>query len=269
MQVIGSGFLATNLREQFGDRHPAVTAVAAGVSSTSVVDPAAFDREAELVYRTVRDCHRQGRLVVFFSTASSAMYGASPLPATEAGPVYPTSVYGRHKLALEAVLRGSAARWLVLRLSHVVGPHQRAHQLIPALVSQVLSGRVAVSRGAYRDLVDVADVTAALEGLLSRGVHDVVVNVASGIPQPIELVVSEVERLLGVVARREVRDGPQGRTVVSLDRLCDLVPEWPAPDDPASHLSALLGRYVPPPGPEVALAAAAVATADHLEGERR
>jgi nucleoside-diphosphate-sugar epimerase len=71
--------------------------------------------------------------------------------------VEPRSAYGQHKLAVEGLIASSGARWLVLRLAHVVGIGQRPHQLLPAFVEQVRSGTVRLHRNAHRDLVDVRD----------------------------------------------------------------------------------------------------------------
>ncbi|MEU0533912.1 NAD-dependent epimerase/dehydratase family protein [Amycolatopsis tolypomycina] len=246
MQVIGGGFLAGHLRGHFGDRHPGVTAIAAGVSSTIVDAAAEFDREAELVYRVALDCRNRGRLAVFFSTASPALYGERSA-GTEGGPVFPASVYGRHKLALEAVLAASGAGWLTLRLSNLVGRGQREHQLLPTLVSQVRSGSVLVRRGVTRDLVDVRHVLAALDGLLRAGVRDTVVNVASGVPVPVERIIDGIERRLGTTANRQVVHRPASTAAVSLDRLRRLLPEVDGYGFGPGYLSTVLDRYVPVP----------------------
>ncbi|WP_284749940.1 NAD-dependent epimerase/dehydratase family protein [Amycolatopsis sp. RTGN1] len=244
MQVIGGGFLATHVRAHFGDRHPGVTAIAAGVSSTIVDSAAEFDREAELLYRVALECRDRGRLALFFSTASPVLYG-TPSPGTETGPVFPTSAYGRHKLALETVLAASGAGWLTLRLSNLVGSGQREHQLLPALIAQVRSGSVLVRRGVSRDLVDVRHVLAALDGLLRAGVRDTVVNVASGVPVPVERIIAGIETRLGTTAVKRVVHGPASTPVVSLDRLRRLVPEVGTFGFGPGYLSTLLDRYVP------------------------
>ncbi|MEV0131842.1 NAD-dependent epimerase/dehydratase family protein [Dactylosporangium sp. NPDC050688] len=248
MQIIGNGFLAKNLGEAFGDRFPEVTALAAGVSSTSVTDPAEFDREAEVLYAALRGCAAQDRTLLYFSTASFAMYGHTAAPAAEDGPLFPPSAYGRHKLALEACVRASGVRHVVLRLSHVVGPHQRPHQLLPAIVRQVGSGTVTVYRGAHRDLLDARDLMHAIDRLLVAGAGDVVVNVASGRPLPVEEIVDGVAKRLGAAPDRVYSTGPFSRTEVSLERLRTLVPDFGtvspvAPADPG-YLDMLLDRYL-------------------------
>lgn len=246
MEVVGSGLIARYLTSKIGERHPNVTAIAAGVSRTAVTSTVEFDREANLVVDVVRRCRRLGRLVLFFSTASVHMYGPDSA-GTETGPVFPISAYGRHKLGLEAMLKASDTEWLALRLSHVVGSGQKGHQVVPSLVQQVRSGLVTVYRDAHRDLIDARHVVWALDRMLADGVRDEVVNMASGRPEPIARILSAIEARVGLVARKEVADMPPSKTVVSIDRLLALVPEAKefgfGSDE---YLPDLLDRYVGP-----------------------
>lgn len=242
MRIIGNGFVAGHLTTALGDRHPHATVVAAGVSSTSVTDPALFDREAALLYRTLAECRAAGHRLVFLSTASFAMYGYPDAPAAEDDPVEPPVTYGRHKLALETVVRASGVEHLILRLSHVIGAGQREHQLLPAMVAQILGGTVTVLSGAHRDLLDVRDLVTVLDALLTAGVHGTVVNVASGVPQPIESIVDGIERRMGTTAARTHRPGPVARTPVDIGRLHALVP---GAVRPGGYLDRVLDAHLP------------------------
>jgi NDP-hexose 4-ketoreductase len=245
VEVIGRGFLALNLIDSFGRRHPDVTALAAGVSSTSVTAPADLDREASLLYRTLAACRARRRTLVFFSTASFAMYGSSTVPLRESDPICPPSVYGRHKLALESCVQSSGVDFLILRVSHLVGRHQRAHQVVPALARQVRTGTVTIYQGAFRDLLDMADLMVAIGALLDRRVRGQVVNVVSGVPQPVDRIVDGIEHRLGTIARRIPVPGAPVRTLVCAERLRQLAPGIglcrPGPD----YLDYLLDSYLP------------------------
>jgi nucleoside-diphosphate-sugar epimerase len=245
MRIVGNGFLAGHLAA-LAERHSDAVAVAAGVASTSVTDPGLFDRDAAMTYDVLRSC-RPTDTVVYFSTASAAMYGDADSPGDEAGPVYPTSAYGRHKLAMEAAVAASGKRWLILRLSHLVGSRQPPFHLLPALSERVLSGMVTIYPGARRDLLDLRHLLVALDRLLTDGVHGQIVNVASGVPQPIELIVSGIEQRLGRSPRHELRDVvPASRTnPVSVAKLTALVPEVADFGFGAGYLDALLDRYLP------------------------
>lgn len=222
MEIAGDGFIARNLRPLAGS-HPKVLVLARGVSTTRDVPQSAYEREAALVGDAIDRCRRQDLLLVFLSTASAAIYGAAGCAGREDADVRPCSPYGRHKLALERLIRRSGACYLILRLSHVVGPRQPPHQLLPSLTRAVRSGTVKVHRGAYRDLIGVAAVREIVDGLLTAGVAQQVVNVASGAPVTIEQIVDHVEQRLGVTACRQLVDAPE-RHPVSLEKLRHLMP---------------------------------------------
>ncbi|MFF4585017.1 NAD-dependent epimerase/dehydratase family protein [Streptomyces sp. NPDC001388] len=243
MKIVGTGFLAGALAPLEG-AFPDVVAVAAGVSGTGDIPGRAYAREAELVHRLLRECLREGRKLLFLSTASAAMYSDPHEPGRESGPVFPVNAYGRHKLGLEAVVAASGADHLILRLSHVVGPGQPPHQLLPALVRQLRSGRVRVHRGAWRDLVDVADVVTAVDRLVARGTSRTVVNVASGAAVPVELIVDHLAAGLGVSAVREYADRPQPHRVC-VDRLHRLVPELASRPADEEYARRVLDAHLP------------------------
>ncbi|NYH80925.1 nucleoside-diphosphate-sugar epimerase [Actinopolyspora biskrensis] len=227
-----------------GDRHPDVTVIAAGVTNVGTTSAEEFDREATLVYEALRRCRAQGRTVVFFSTASAGMYGATDSPGTEEGAVFPSTAYGRHKLGLERVLATSGADWLALRVSHVVGSGQRKYQLMPALANQVRAGAVTLHRGAVRDLIDAEHMVSILDRLLEKGVSGEVFNLASGFSYSVEEIVGELESSLGVVASKSVVESPTENASVSVGKIREYVPEFEEFGFGPGYLSLLLDRYL-------------------------
>ncbi|MEU2793377.1 NAD-dependent epimerase/dehydratase family protein [Streptomyces sp. NPDC007100] len=244
MEIVGRGFLAGHLAG-ISDHHPDVVALAAGVSAAGDIPPEQYTRESARLYEVLRYCEKHNRRLVFFSTASAGMYsvpGASP--GREDGPVYPATPYGRHKLALEAVVKSSDVEYLILRLSHVVGRHQPAHQLLPALVRQLVAGRLRVYRGAQRDLIDVEDVVKIVHTLLVDGRTRDVVNVASGHAPHIEDIVAHMENLLGTRAEKTYV-AASGAQPVSIDKLCRLVPPVYGLGFGPDYYRGVLDKYVP------------------------
>ncbi|MDT8909768.1 NAD-dependent epimerase/dehydratase family protein [Amycolatopsis sp. PS_44_ISF1] len=223
MEVIGSGFLAGRFADLAGSR-PGVVVAAFGVSVASGIPEADFTREATRLYELIRRCERREEKLVFFSTASAAMYAVPGEPGREDGPVFPSTAYGRHNLTLEAVLAASRVDYLALRLAHVVGPAQHARMLVPSLVRQIQSGAVRLYRGARRDLVDVDDLVDLTDRLLATGVSRTVVNVATGSAVPVERIVDHLEAELGVTADRAYVSEATSQPV-SVARLRHLVPE--------------------------------------------
>ncbi|MCQ6556744.1 NAD-dependent epimerase/dehydratase family protein [Streptomyces sp. C10-9-1] len=241
MDIIGRGFIARHLWP-LRDAHPGVTVLAAGVPRQHLPD-SEHEREAALVRETVARCRRRGELLLFFSTAS--MYGGPGCRGREDDPIVPATRYGRHKFALESVVRESGVGHLVLRLSYVLGPHGPGFRLVPSLVSQVRSGRVRVHPGARRDLLHVADFVGLVDGLLGSGVRDETVNVASGDCVDVREIVAHLRLRLGLEAvEEEVVDGGESAFshCPSVARLRSLVPGGPA-FGPGYHRRAL-DRYL-------------------------
>jgi len=94
---------------------------------------------------------------------------------------------------------------------------------VASLAAQVLSGTVTVWHGAARDLIDAADVAAIVADLVDNGVWDETINVASGVAVPIEQLVDELERALGVAAQR-CYAGTASAHRVSNEKLLRLAP---------------------------------------------
>ncbi|SFW75392.1 NAD-dependent epimerase/dehydratase family protein [Amycolatopsis australiensis] len=244
MEIIGNGFIARHTRRFFGDRYPDVTLIAAGVSTVLVNDVSAFQRESALVYDVIHRCRAAGRTVIFLSTASTGMYGADQSVGSEGGAVFPLTPYGRHKLCLEHVCALSGARWLVLRLSHIVGPGQSPHQLLPSLTRQLLAGSVTLHSGVSRDLLDVGDMMRMLDSLLAQGVRDEVINVASGRSEAIEDIVDGLEERLGTRAERKLVDMPAKRGHVRIEKLRGLVAGFDELGIGPGYLKSLLDRNI-------------------------
>lgn len=250
MDIIGHGFLAKHLAA-CADTYPGVVVLAAGVSAANGTSAPEFRRERALLDATIGRCVRSGERLVFFSTASTGMYGASGRGA-EDEPVRPSTPYGWHKLFLERRLRASGADHLVLRLAHVVGPDQPPHQLLPSLASQVLAGEVRLHRGARRDIIDIADVVRLIDRLLAAGVHREVVNIATGHAVPVERIVARIEDRLHARARHVVVDTPPVNHLVCTGKLRRLVPAVADLAFDGHYHEAVLDRYLTPVGARAA-----------------
>jgi nucleoside-diphosphate-sugar epimerase len=249
MEIVGNGFLAHNLRP-LADAHPGVVVLAAGVSAASNTSQEQFAREAALLRDTISRCREAGEMLLFFSTASTGMYGAPGCQGREDEPVAPCTPYGRHKLALESIVIGSGVDHLVLRLGHVVGPHQPPHQLLPSLASQISRGHIRIHRDAHRDLIDIAHVAKAVDWLLEAGVTGQVVNVASGIAVPVEAIVGHIEARIARAVWRDYVD-TAGNHDVCIDKLLRLAPQVSTlgfkPDYYKNVLDKYMGQYLGTP----------------------
>jgi hypothetical protein len=223
-----------------GARDDAVTVFAKGVADSRTTSISEFERESRDLEGAIGECLAEGRTLVYLSGAG-AIYGRRAGLRHEDDVLLPETMYGRHQVASEQAITTSGVGHLIARIPNAVGHPQRAAQLVPALVQQVQAGRVAVSPGASRDLIDAADVAALVSALLGAGARNVTVNVASGISTEVGDLVAFIERLLGTTAERVVIDGPPDPQQFSIERLQSYVPDWrPASEYPFE----VLERYV-------------------------
>lgn len=221
MQILGRGFIARGL-EPVASRHPNVLAFALGPSKTSATE-ADCEREAARLREALAECRRHGWAILYFSTACAAMYPQGDRPSREDDPIRPDTVYSRHKHAMEQVVAESGCPHLTLRSTYLAGPGQPPHNLIPAMVNQILGGSVRVFTRARRDLLDIAHAVATIDELLSNGVTGELVNLASGYSVPVTDLVGHLEERLGATPQRELVDAGDSHEI-SIAKLTRLAP---------------------------------------------
>ena len=139
--IIGTGLIA-HAFAPYGDALADACIYAAGVSNSACTDTREFERErlrleAALVQTPVES------LFAYFSTCSIG------------DPDAQASAYVRHKLAMEARVRGRD-RHLILRLPQLAGATPNPHTLLNYLHARIArSERFTVWRGASRNIIDV------------------------------------------------------------------------------------------------------------------
>src|SRR5262249_50683823 len=110
MDIIGGGLLASGFRPH-ARAPPGAILFSSGVSDSSCTDPAQFDRELDLLSGTLRSAEVDGRRLVYMSSAP-AVYGRWSGAIDETGARAPSSPYGRHKVACEAMVASAAGSHL-------------------------------------------------------------------------------------------------------------------------------------------------------------
>lgn len=194
MQILGSGMVARSLQPYRG-MIPNTLAFACGVANSTTQDQEPYQRELVMLETTLLKCRETDTRLVYFSSGG-AIYGDIASLRDETTPTNPHTVYGQHKLLCENRIRNSGVRYLIVRLANLVGPSQNSAQLIPALASQVLTGRVKVQSLAMRDLLDVDDFASILFRLLSVVPDRETLLLTSGVSVPVREIVLEIARIL-------------------------------------------------------------------------
>jgi hypothetical protein len=140
--VIGNGMLAKAFSAYLSDRETVI--FASGVSDSQEVRQEAFERERNLLLRTLEE--NAGKSLVYFGTCSVFDSERRDTP------------YVLHKLDMEALLRDSAGQWMVLRLPLAIGPTHRTRTLAQYIYDRIVQDQqFEVWAHATRYPVDVAD----------------------------------------------------------------------------------------------------------------
>ena len=151
------------------------------------------------VVRLAERLHAQ--LLVNISTGG-AMYGETPVCATERTPAAPDSNYGRFKLEAETIVDRAQVPSITLRLANIYGPRQR---------QDLEGGVIAIFLGcwrrkdpltifgdgtAQRDYIYVGDVVDAVLGSFAGRWHGVY-NIGTGVATSVNEIVEGLSAVLG------------------------------------------------------------------------
>lgn len=157
-------------------------------------DESAYRREIASLREALALARDLNEPLVYFPGAP--IYGKFGDVVTEATPCRPVTRYGRHQAECEELVCAGPAPFLSARLSNAVGLSSNHRQLVPALIAQILRGHVRVEKFAHRDLIDVEDIVRLVQEMLSLGVRDEIVTVASGRSVPVSEIVERATELL-------------------------------------------------------------------------
>ena len=196
MEIIGNGMIARGLLRYSADINDAVV-FASGVSDSTLKDQQEYDREYQMLCRVIQDCEQRDKTLVYFSSGGT-VYGKRNEERKEDAPLFPETVYGRHKVRCESVIISSGGRYLIARLPTVVGQTKSRTQLIPVLIKQAMEGHVTLFKDAERDIIGIADVARIITAILKKLKRNEIVNVASGISVSVSDIFSAIQNNLGV-----------------------------------------------------------------------
>ncbi len=173
--IIGNGLLAQAFLPAFKDDVD-ITVFASGVSNSRETNEAAFARERELLIGTLQ----KNTFILYFSTCSVH------------DPELSESRYVRHKLEMEALVRG-ASRMAIFRLPQVVGHTTNPHTLTNYLHQHIKSrSSFHIWLHARRNLIDVSDVATIVTHLVK---HNQANGVIANIACPFSITIPDLVRI--------------------------------------------------------------------------
>lgn len=179
--IVGNGLIANAFRNNDLED---VVFFASGVSNSLETDQAQFDREENLIRKTIQENH--GKVFVYFSTCS--IYDSSKNG----------SAYVNHKLNMEHLVASDCEKYLIARISNAVGKGGNPNTLINFLVNSIREKKMIQTHiDASRNLIDVEDVVKIIMELIDKQQFNQIINVAYLFNYSIIQIISIVEQFLG------------------------------------------------------------------------
>lgn len=160
--VIGNGLIANALKSIDTEN---ILFFASGVSNSLEKRTSEFYREHELLKNTIEN--HPDKAFVYFSTCS--IYDSSKN----------NSQYVLHKLKMEQIIADQCDQYFILRVSNAVGHGGNPNLLVNYLVREISNkNKIAVHTKATRNLIDVKDVVAITQDILSNFDANQIINLA-------------------------------------------------------------------------------------------
>lgn len=181
--VVGNGLIAKKFDSYTPDERSLI--FASGVSNSKSKDQAEYDREFNLLVQKV-GAHTD-KLFVYFSTCSIN------------DPAENQSAYVAHKIKIEEYIMANSSRFLIFRVSNLVGRSANVNTVLNFIVHNVSEHKhFDLWMNAARNLMDVDDFFAVSDHILQNNLFsNRIINIANPENYPVPLIVAATEKHLG------------------------------------------------------------------------
>lgn len=167
-----------------------------------------IDTNLSLLISTLENCKSlYGNEFEFNFVSSWFVYGKVPFPAKEDSVCSPQGFYSITKRCAEQLLISYCSTfhipYRILRLANVIGigdkKVSKKKNALQYMISQIVQDKeISLYEGQIlRDLIDVRDVTQALDLVLSKGSLDEIYNVGNGVGYSFEKIMYEIQARKG------------------------------------------------------------------------
>jgi nucleoside-diphosphate-sugar epimerase len=233
--VIGSGMMASCFAAKGYDAHRGVVVFASGVSHSKSNDSTQFQRERTLLASQI--AQHQDSMLLYFSTCSVD------------DPSERNSAYCQHKLAMEKLIQDKARRFLIARVSQVVGRGGNPATLVNFLLHAISNGiPFELWMHAERNLIGLDELFAVVHHIfthqdLTNRFSNSILNIAQPNNTPVSALVAAIEAFTGNHALAQ--PCAAGSTYTIDTSAVQPVYEELGLQFPPTYLNQLLERYFP------------------------
>lgn len=189
--VIGNGLMAKAFKSYHLNND--IVIFASGVSNSTETNANEFEREFNLLKSTISNYPNS--TLVYFSTCSIEDQSVKG------------SLYVTHKLAMEHFIATNIERYIVFRVTNVVGKIGNAKTLINYLVCAIKNNEViSLWQNAERNIIDIDDVKFIVDYVLQNSFKNEIINVAFRKSFLVKDIVSVIEQFLSKKAHLKMID---------------------------------------------------------------
>lgn len=226
--IVGKGMMAKAFEES-GVKDDCII-FASGVSNSLEEDPKAFEREKQLLAETIRS--NETKKLIYFSTCSIDDEVVKDRP------------YVKHKQAIEEFIAKESRRFLICRVTNVVGKSGNENTLINFLYHCIQNQiEFEAWRNSERNIIDIDDVVTLVNKLDALAVNNKIINIANEKSYKVPDIIAEIEKHTGKKAVCKKLD--KGKPLnIDVSDLKNTVKEYSVMfEDSDNYISRILNKY--------------------------
>lgn len=184
--IVGNGMIASAF--DYYKNNPNVIIFASGVSDSKETKKKSFDRERQLLIKTI--CDYKGEIFVYFSTCS--VYDNS----------VNTSAYVVHKKCMELIVKNNCTVFYIFRLPQVVG-NTNSPTLINYLYLQIKNNHIInINKYSTRNIIAATNVFYIIKYIIKNKIFtNSTTNIATPYNMSVVDIVQIMEKIIGKKAR--------------------------------------------------------------------
>ena len=188
MKIIGKGFIANNLKKaklNFKDNY---VIYAAGISNSKTANKKELDREVNF-FKKFQSKLNQSKIIIYISSFSV-------LDKT-----LKDDKYVKNKLIIENYLKKNSFKYLIIRLTQVVGYNKNPFTLTNFFFNNIKKGKnFTLWSNTRRNLIDINDVKLIFKRIVSQKFNK---NQEINICNPISIKTKDIINILGRILKKK------------------------------------------------------------------
>jgi nucleoside-diphosphate-sugar epimerase len=163
--IYGKGFIAKAFKKY--KKNNSFIFFASGVSNSLEIKSHRYNKEINLLNKVI-SYKNLSRTIIYFSTCS--VYD----------PAKKNSLYVKHKLKIEKIIKKNCKNYFIFRLPNVIGDRHNRHTLVNSFLLKLKNNKkIEILSGVNRNLIDIKDVVKIVDNILKYEKKAKIINIAN------------------------------------------------------------------------------------------